>query len=219
MMQPPYNLVPAPWELTGNGVVWLYSIPKDFNLQHGFLADYQKEGYHGRLGAVMLMDYMTSDVGPYQELLYLPAIFKLGGKLTFSVSKIFVSTQASALSGRANWGIPKEVADFSFLNFKEGTRTVEVSADSQTFFLAQVKPWGPKFPFTTKLFPWNRIVQKHQNQLLLTKPETHGYARFASTVKLNSDARFFPPIHLLKPLATVRLSDFLMSFPVPEVIS
>ncbi|WP_210464681.1 acetoacetate decarboxylase family protein [Rufibacter roseolus] len=213
------HLVPAPWELTGNGVVWLYSIPKDFNLQHGFLADYQREAYHSRLGAVMLMDYETSGVGPYQELLYLPAIFKLGGKLTFSVSKIYVSTEASAFSGRANWGIPKEVAAFSFLNFQEGTRTVEVSTGNHPFFTAQVKPWGPKFPFTTKLFPWNRIVQQKQNQLLLTKPETHGNARFASTAKINSDARFFPPVHLLKPLATVRLSDFLMSFPVPEVIT
>ncbi|RNI30461.1 acetoacetate decarboxylase family protein [Rufibacter latericius] len=211
-------IVPAPWKLTGDGMVWLYSIPKAFNLQYGFLSDFQKNTYKTGVGAVMLMNYQTSDAGPYQELLYIPALFSVQGKLAFSISKIYVSTESSALRGRQNWGIPKEVAEFSFLNFKEGTRTVEVRQGSSPFFSAQVKPWGPKFPFTTRLFPLNRIVQQQGGRFLLTQPEAHGRAQLASLVKIYSESSFFPPVQKVKPLATVRLSDFLMTFPVPEVV-
>jgi hypothetical protein len=204
--------------LTGNGIIWLYKIPKAFTQRPGFLADFQQNASKRGIGAVLLMNYHTSEVGPYQELLFLPALFMIKGKLTFSISKIYVSTHASAWNGRENWGIPKEVADFNLLTKPNGSTEVHVSREGQPFFSARVSSWGPALPFTTRFFPLNRIVQQHQGQFLFTQPEAIGHARLASTKSIRSDALYFPPVQELTPLATVSLADFKMVFPVAEVL-
>jgi hypothetical protein len=217
-MQPPSLIAPAPWRLTGHGIVWLYKIPKAFSQHYGFLADFQQNSYEAGVGAVLLMNYHTSDVGPYQELMFIPALFKVKENLAFSISKIYVSTHESAWNGRENWGIPKELAHFSIHTVPDGIIKVQVSRGGQTFFTAQVKTWGPKFPFTTRVFPWNRIVQEHRGALLLTKPLASGHAQLASTESISGDARLFPPVQQLKPLVTVSLTEFKMMFPVAEVL-
>ncbi|WP_205503097.1 acetoacetate decarboxylase family protein [Rufibacter psychrotolerans] len=209
---------PPPWTLTGEGIVWLYAIPKGFNRHHGFLADYQTEGYVGKIGAVLYFNYTTSDVGPYQELIYLPGLFRVGGKLAFSISKIYVSTLASASNGWQNWGIPKEEADFSLRKSDTGDFQLQVSRHGLPFFAAQAKPFGPALPVTTRLFPWTRLVQQHPRGLLLTNPQLHGQAQLATTQTITADARLFPPVQHLKPLCTVVLRDVKMDFPVPELM-
>ncbi|RNI27903.1 hypothetical protein EFA69_17590 [Rufibacter immobilis] len=217
-MEPTPLVAPAPWQLTGEGVIWLYAIPEEFNRKHGFLADFQASAYVGRVGAVMYVNYHTSGVGPYQELLYIPGMFRLGRKLVFSISKTYVSTQSSVWNGRRNWDIPKEPADFRFERTTGGTLEMEVSAGSESIFAAQVTPFGPQLPFTTKIFPWGRIVQRLDHELLLTKPEAKGHLQLASTTHLTAEPRYFPPVQELKPLAVVAVQDFKMVFPVAEVL-
>ncbi|ETV91168.1 hypothetical protein H310_14175 [Aphanomyces invadans] len=87
------------------------------------------------LGFVMLIRYTDSPVGPYDELLLVPGAFTPPSpgnpiartnhmKETFlqahgllaarRVTRIFVSTEASLRNGRRNWGIRKELADFTW---------------------------------------------------------------------------------------------------------
>ncbi|MDQ4142091.1 MAG: acetoacetate decarboxylase family protein [Bacteroidota bacterium] len=219
MSHKPDLVAPAPWTLTGDGLVFLYAIPKTVNQQFGFLEEYQKQTYWGWVGAVMLMNYSNSPVGPYQELLFIPGVLKVNGKFTFTVSKIYVSTLASAWNGRENWGIPKELADFSLQMNEDGTLAYEVKKEGKIFFTACAKPFGMRLPVTTKLFPWARIVQQLRNQFLLTKIKATGHAQFASTRTIHAVTNFFPPVQQLKQLATVYLNDFWLVFPVPEVIT
>lgn len=214
----PNVIAPPPWTLTGEGIVMLYHFPEEFNQQYSFMEDYQREGYKARIGAVMLVEYKTADVGPYFELLYIPGFFSIGGKLAFSVSKIFVSTYDSVWNGRANWGLPKELADFTIIKRSAGERVYEVEANGQLICEAQVKPWSPAIPFSNKLVPWTRILQQHKGNLLLTRPIASGHVRLASLKHMATDAAFFPPLHQLKPLATLSIPDFLMTFPSPEVL-
>lgn len=209
-----HTIAPAPWFLTGNGVVMIYHIPEAFNRQYGFMEAYQQDAYKGGLGAVMLMDYRTSDVGPYQELLFLPALFSLGGKLSFSISKIYVSTKDSVWNGRQNWGIPKEQAPFSSSRQPDGSRLFTVGEESNPFFEALVKPHGLHFPFWTRLLPLFRIVQQSPDGLLLTKPRANGKAKLASLEKMITDPAYFPPLEQLKPLLVCSLSEFEMIFPL-----
>ena len=118
---------PPPWKLKGNGYIFLYHFPKYFVEKFGFLADYQANRFDGDfVGTVMLVDYASSAVGSYQELLFIPGRLNFDKKKIFSISKIYVSSQDSVENGIANWGIPKELADFKITKLSEKEEIVEV---------------------------------------------------------------------------------------------
>ena len=214
-MEPEPKIAPAPWTLHGDGVVMIVHFPEAFVREHGFLADFQRDGYRGYVGTVMLVDYHRSGVGPYRELLFIPGVFRLGGQITFSISKIYVSTYDSVWNGIENWGIPKELADFNITNLPDGTRVYAVSSGGQPFFSARVKPWSFRFPVATSLLPSFQVMQQSGGKLLLTKPEAIGKGRLASLSGVEIDPAYFPDIRRGTILSTVAVEDFTMTFPVP----
>jgi hypothetical protein len=203
----------APWKLTGSGYILLYRFTKAFVAEHGFLADFQKEKFVSGWGAVMLVDYQTSPVGPYHELLFIPGLFSFNKKKVFSISKIYVSTQSSVINGIENWGIPKELADFHWRK-KQISDHIAISKDGVSFFEADFIKRRICFPISTTILPLT-IVQAHKNRLMLTKPKSSGMAYLAKlqNIKVNSD--FFPDLTKVKPLLVLRVENFKMEFPVP----
>jgi hypothetical protein len=213
-MKPETKIVPPPWTLHGDGVVIVAHFPESFVREHGFLAHFQRDGYRGYIGTVMLVDYHTSGVGPYRELLFIPGLFSLGGRTTFSISKIYVSTYDSVWNGIENWGIPKELADFNLTTLPDGTRAFEVSQNGKLFFSARVKPWSFRFPVSTGLLPGFLVTQQRRNDLLLTQPEATGKGRLASLKDVAIDPAYFPDIRRGMVLSTITVEDFTMTFPV-----
>lgn len=105
--------VPAPWALTGQG--WV--VPQ---LQHvDEIAAYVPEGlqivgWHGWTpGGYVCVDYETSPVGPYREILFVPALVRLDRKIGFHVSHIYVDNAASVVGGQKNWWLPKDLLRFT----------------------------------------------------------------------------------------------------------
>jgi hypothetical protein len=211
-------IAPAPWSLKGKGFVLLYHFSHAFNSQYGFMEDWQQQAYRGWLGAVLLVDYEASNVGPYQELLFMPGLFRLGGRLAFSISKIWVSTEASVWNGHTNWGIPKELAQFSIQQTKKGATRFGVKNEGGFFFDASIMPRGFSIPFTSKLVPAARIIQQKEQQLLLTAISARGRLQPASLQSIYAQPDFFPPVNRLRPLATLSVKDFAMQFPVAELV-
>lgn len=80
----------APWKLKGDGYIVLYKLPKNFLINNTFIAEYFKDKLFGGLSALMIIDYKDSDVGPYQEILFIPGLFNFKAKNFFSISKIYV---------------------------------------------------------------------------------------------------------------------------------
>lgn len=208
--------VPPPWRLVGSGFILLYRFSKPFVQQNGFLHDFQKDAFKSGWGTVMIVDYRSSPVGPYFELLFIPGIFSFQNQNAFSISKIYVSTAASVVNGIENWGIPKEKADFSWTN-NSGRHCVQVFTGGQTVFEAELKTSWLRFPITTSLLPL-RIVQEHQGRLLLTRPAASGSARVSSVISVKTDPHFFPDLSNLKPLLTLHVENFNMEFPLPIVL-
>ncbi len=210
---------PPPWKLKGNGYIFLYHFPKSFVEKLGFLADYQSKRYDGDLvGTVMLVDYETSAVGSYHELLFVPGRLNFDKKKIFSISKIYVSSQNSVENGIANWGIPKELADFKITKLNEKEEIVEVIIAEKTFFKVHLRKRSFKFPISTKFFPL-KLAQKLGDNLLITNSPAKGKASFAQLLNIEVDSSHFPPISQLKPLAVLAVSDFEMEFPKPLVLS
>lgn len=210
---------PPPWKLKGNGYIFLYHFPKSFVEKFGFLADYQTNRFKGDfVGTVMLVDYATSAVGPYHELLFVPGRLNFDKKKIFSISKIYVSSQESVENGIANWGIPKELADFRISKLNEKEEIVEVMIAGKTFFKVHLHKRSFKFPITTKFFPL-KLAQKLGDDLLITNSPAKGKASFAKMLNIEVNSSYFPPISQLKSLSVLAVSDFEMEFPHPEIIT
>lgn len=212
------QVVPPPWSLSGDGTIWLFKFPREFVDRHGFMADWQRQALGATLGAVMLVDYRQTDVGPYFELLFMPGRLSLHGRGMFTISKIYVSTAASVWNGIENWGIPKEQADFAReRNAAGGGDVIRASAGGRELFSARLTPYGPRFPITSALFPL-RVGQALRGDLLITTPSARGSARLCRVADARVDGALFPDFTPLRPIAVLAVSDFGMTFPVPEVV-
>ncbi len=211
---PDVKIAPAPWNLTGDAYIMVYKFSKDFVYEHGFLADYQRDRFLGYVGTVMLVDYKTSGVGPYRELLFIPGMFTFDWKKMFSISKIYVSSQDSVYNGIENWGIPKEYADFDWQKNADGTEDISVKIEGKEFFKTTIKKGFISFPLTTSILPLN-VVQKLRKDLIITNPTAKGKATLASIKFLEVDKNFFPDLSKASPLLTMKVKDFEMNFNVP----
>ncbi|TDB65334.1 hypothetical protein [Arundinibacter roseus] len=216
----PSRVAPAPWKLRGNGSIFLFRQSKEALQKYAFLKEYQSQRLITGLGALLLVDYAESPVGPYHELLYIPGIFKFASSYMFSISKIYVSSADSQWNGVENWGIPKEVADFDVLTNdlarSELEETWVVSRNKKPFFSVHLKRSGWKFPISTALFPL-KIGQERRHELLVTAPEARGKGQRLRATGWFSDPEFFPMMNESNLLGGLAIRDFKMKFPIPNI--
>lgn len=215
-LTPDLKIAPAPWDLTGNAYIMVYKFSKEFVEKQGFLSHYQIDRFLGYVGTVMLVDYKTSGVGPYRELLFIPGMFTFDWKKVFSISKIYVSSKDSVYNGIENWGIPKEYADFDWQQNTDGTESISVKLEGKEFFKAKFSKGFLSFPLTTSFLPLT-IVQKLRKNLLITNPTAKGKAILSKIKLLEVDKAFFPDISQATPFLTMKVKDFEMNFNVPVV--
>lgn len=206
-------IVPPPWRLTGSGTILLYRFTRRWVLEHGRLPNRLRGSFVGGVGAVMLVDYTASGVGPYREALFIPGQFRVGGGIRSVITRIVVSSEASVESGRANWGIPKELADFTVAGerFRAGY-------GGEAFLDAEVAPFGPHLPFDSAWSPLAlELAQIAEGRLFLTRPAGRGALRLARLRRIAVDPAHFPDVAPFRPLLAVRATGFALSFPLAQV--
>ncbi|QPC81938.1 acetoacetate decarboxylase family protein [Phototrophicus methaneseepsis] len=212
--------VPAPWSLTGDGYILVYRFSREFALQHGFIPPQQRDTFKGGLGTVMIVNYHSSDVGPYGELLFVPGLFQMDGKSRFSITKIYVSTQISVNNGWENWAIPKERADFDFRQGPARSELISVSLEGTPFFQMQMQPYGPQIPVNTAWLPIKATLGQYKmHTLMLTAPSGKGRVQLAHIRQANINGSSFPDVTPLKPLLALKAADVQLQFPVADVIT
>ena len=160
------DIYPAPWKLRGNGYIFAFKFPKSLRGNRYFNSPLLGDSFSG-FGAMMLVDYLESTAGPYRELLFSPGKFPFGEKKYYSITKIFVSTMESVENGRRNWGIPKELADFSIT--PEGPRRERISVTGQGTPVIDItmKHGVIPVPITTALMPVT-LAQKEGDTIYFT---------------------------------------------------
>ncbi|GEM45150.1 acetoacetate decarboxylase family protein [Deinococcus cellulosilyticus] len=206
--------VPPPWTLMGRGFVFVYRFSDDFIQSSGWVPAPLQSRFSGGLGAVMLVDYATSPVGPYQELLFVPGMFSgQDNRNHFSITKIYVSTLESVVSGWHNWGIPKERADF---RFQKDRVTAHLGEDAIADFFLRSE--GPFVPLNAKpLQPDLRtLLQMYGRQHLLTTLSGTGWVRPARLMAFKGSSDLFPDLTHQRPIAGFEVKSFNLNFPVPE---
>lgn len=205
--------VPAPWDLTGRGYMLLYKFPKDFVAEMGRVPAFLGGSFAGGLGAVMIVDYVASNAGPYGELLFIPGRFHLGGKKLDCITKIYVSTTESVVNGWENWAIPKELASFRFSESEhKGECKVLVRKGSEPVMEVTLKHGGLGFPIHTRFLPFPLVQEKH-GELYFTSFTGKGMAQFAAVEDMCVNPELFPDIGPFRPLLSIRLDHFAITFP------
>jgi hypothetical protein len=181
------EIAPAPWRLTGSGYILLL----------------------GGIGTVMAVRYTSSGVGPYDELLCIPRLLP-----PYTISRIYVSTEASVASGRANWAIPKERADFVIARAGDAD-VVRVADAAGPIAELRLRAAGPSLPISTAPLPppLRTLAQQLDGRRLLTTPSGRGRARPARLLSAWSDPARFPALSGARALAAVGVDDFVLRFP------
>lgn len=208
-----------PWNLTGNGYIFIFNFPRDFVEECGFIPPHLDGCYWGGLGAVMLVDYHTTPVGPYQEALFVPGLFDYADHRLYSITKIYVSSIDSVLGGQDNWGIPKELAHFNITPISDTIERFTMSQDQRVLLDVTIKTRGPKIPFNTRWSPIKpALIQNHAKRDLITRPEGKARVGLAQIEDINIDSASFPDFSHLRPLAQIHAQDFTLVFPVPKIL-
>ncbi len=205
------NEYPAPWTLNGYGYILLYRFDKHFTNTHA--PDFLKGKAINGFGSIMLVNYENSNCGPYGELLIIPGKYQHHNQKLHTISKIYVSSQASVHNGKINWGIPKEYAQFEFESLSNRLEKVSiVTSDSKPIFEATFKHGIIPFPVSTSLLPFP-LVQQLNNKEFRTIFKGKGIGRFAQMVELKINENMFVDVTNVKPLAIIRVSPFNITFP------
>lgn len=211
-------LAPAPWDLAGQGYLFALWMPQDV-LDHGsFIAAQTPRAGRGRMAFAMFVDYAGSDVGPYHELLYIPGKLSFGGDARLSITRIFVSSQASVVNGRLNWGIPKDRCDFD-LAYGLRDRIALHGEEGRGFADMELEAFGPRLPAPMQWMPrsWRTLSQVRDGKRYTYVPEASGRFRFARVRHWRFDPAVFPDLARGRVLAAMKITDFRMRFPVAAV--
>ncbi|KZV73147.1 hypothetical protein PENSPDRAFT_575034 [Peniophora sp. CONT] len=115
------------------------------------------------LSCVMILHYEGTPVGPYDELILIPAAMKNPhtGETALRCTSMFVSNQGSMYNGRRNWNIPKALARFEFTRLDASRERVRVYhapgsefASDTPFFSAVITSSSlPAIPIPRFTFP------------------------------------------------------------------
>jgi hypothetical protein len=207
-------ITPPPWQLHGHGYILF------------FLAQPSPQPpFRGGVGAVMLVEYTDTPVGPYHELLFIPGFYAVGGRSYPSISKIYVSSETSVRDGRANWYIPKELAQFARYPDGQTERWVINSPTGELIADVTLHQKRLTLPLTTAVVPprFRTIIQPSLTDptqpALLTTLSGHGRLRPAQLLWARTNPALFPDFVGLArggKLTAVAIPHFTLTFPVAD---
>jgi len=209
-----------PWNLTGEGYIILCSFDRDFVEQHGFVPPALQGRFEGGLGAVMCMNYATSDIGPYREVLFIPGQFNIGGKSLHSVTKIFVSTWESVINGRENWGLPKELAYFD-CDHSGGFDHLRILQNDEVVVDLTMNAYSPlAMPITTAIIPeaWRELVQFQDGKAITVTPSAFGHFHLANVKSASFNSAHFPDINKGHIYAVFKATGLSLHLPKAEEV-
>lgn len=208
--------IPPPWRLRGSGYVFLFTFEPWFLRSGGFIPPALGKDFEGQLGAVVLADYRESPVGPYRELLFLAGRNLRWRNHRFSITRAYVSSEASTVNGQENWGIPKQTADFEVIEEENGAQRVIVLRDGLAEVdLTVAAARGLALPAVSFLAPpsWRTIVQFRNDQSYETRMSGRGLLRLAKLIDFRTMPTAFPNVNEGNMIGAFRAMNLRLRFP------
>lgn len=213
----------APWSLAGKGLI---VVLRGASLQGNTfgLANSQSNGLKSAFKVLMWVDYQTAPCGPYQELLLIPGSVAFSSGRHLTISDIWVSSRQSVLDGRANWGIPKQLASFEELInadlTPEGISFRVKSEGDEALLELSCQPMGPSLPLKTSWVParFRSLAQQLNGREYVFSPSASGRIRAAKVASVVQASGVFSGLTRKDVLAAFCIPQFSMEFPEPEIL-
>jgi hypothetical protein len=218
---------PPPWSLQGAGWIIALRLPAGSPARDAFLpADLAGQG-RSPVSLLMYVDYATSGCGPYRELLFIPGAYPFeDGRRHFTISRILVSTWSSVVNGRANWGIPKDRADFDVQSNPGDPREqrIRVLADDGREMCSlrlAASPFAPRLPVPGSLVPerFRTLAQRFDGKTFYYAPASGGWLRPGRLLEWQFDPGLFPDLREASVVAACQVPSFRMAFPFARVVA
>ena len=212
---------PAPWELRASGYIFVLRSARGQLGADNFTPQSLRAARTGPFAYAMFLDYTHAPVGPYRELLFIPGAFRYPDRTCFTITKIYVSSEASVVNGRRNWGIPKELAQFEVEYGVGGERVDRVcmSVDGRPAAELTLRHHAIGVPLIAGLVParLRTLRQTLDGRQFTLAPTARGSLRAARVLQARIDGERFPAFTPEDVLVAVKLPRVLWSFPVAQV--
>jgi len=216
---------PPPWDLRGTGWIVALKLPPGSPPREAFLPDRLAGRGRGRVSLLMYVDYAESGCGPYRELLFIPGRYPFAdGRRHYTISRIVVSTWDSVVNGRANWGIPKDRADFEIERASTAApedRIRVVAEDGRELCALRFATlrFAPPLPVPGAIVPqgWRTLAQYFEGRTYYYAPSSSGWIRPGSLLDWRFDPALFPDLRSAAVVGVVKVESFRMRFPVARI--
>lgn len=211
---------PAPWSLRGHAWIVLLRLPFGAKAREAFVPPHLQSSLAAPVSALIFVDYFEAPCGPYRELLFIPGTLRFpDGRRHLSISRILVSTWDSVVNGRANWGIPKDRADFQVVREPDLERLVVRMQGRQVCRLDFEPARGVPLPLATGWLPSKLVTlaQEYEGRVYYYKPVARGSMQPCRLLEWQFDGEAFPDLKPATVLFALRVPEFTMKFPVATV--
>jgi acetoacetate decarboxylase len=205
---------PAPWHLYGQALQSIHLVdlakakelvPTDLEIVSVLPGK--------TLGSLYLSVYDANSTLEYHELIVVAALVRYQGKIGSWVSHIYVDNLDSVAGGREVWGLPKEMADFTW-----NDRQIQVAQGDRSLCQVQYSQGG------LPLSPWgkSRIIGKGFSGL--TEDVLAFAGDFEAKLKwVSGDITIpnespFAKLNLGHPLLTLQFNDLHLTANAPIIV-
>lgn len=195
--------------------------------------EFADSGSGAGIGAMVIVDYRSSPVGSYREVLSIPGRYRLdravglgsaaaalgshtGAVRHAMVSHIYVTTRISVVGGRRNWGLPKREADIRITGLSRLDDRVVVRHGNSVVLDVVLRAAGLPLPVWARFPPFS-LLQVLDGRAYATSFRGLGLALLGSVRIAHLDRRFFPDIRTVGPLLSARIDAFRLTFPPATV--
>lgn len=200
----------TPWQLQGHAIQTLHLvdidrvrslIPNELNII---------SVWPGKtLASVYLSDYQSGSVLEYRELIVASALVSYQGKIGSWISHIYVDHPDSVAGGREIWGLPKELAKFTW---NENSVTVH----QENLLLCSLKYQQPSWLWRQR-FGTSGFSVMGGDLLNFPVEFESSWGLLGCQLDISSESPF-GGINLVQPFLTVRSEDLRLKVSAPEVV-
>jgi len=162
------------------------------------------------LGGLYLCYYDTGSVLQYHELIVAAGLVRYQGVIGGWISHIYVDNPDSVAGGREIWGLPKELADFQWLEDK----VIVTQANQELCTLSYKKPWFYSWQQTIK----GNVFSKLQGDLIRFEGVFNTQAGISGGKILIPSQSPFASLNLGQPKLTLSLKNMKFIANAPEIV-